>query len=160
MKTHWRKVFNSDYLGSADFEEGKDLKAVIKNVQVKSVKDPNGKEQECNVATFTDPNIKPMILNVTNSKTIKKFVTSVFIEDWVNIPVQIYVQGGIKAFGEVTEGLRIRSTQPTMTKPKLTRSMPAWNNALNHIKAGKSIDEIKKHYDISEVEHELLKEAV
>ena len=31
-KTHWKKVFNSDYLGSCDLEDGKDLKAIIKSV--------------------------------------------------------------------------------------------------------------------------------
>lgn len=159
-KTHWKKVFDSAYLGSSDLEDGKDLKAVIKSVTIQKVKGPDGKEKECNVATFTDSKLKPMILNVTNSKVIKKFVTSVFIEDWNNIPVQIYVQDGIKAFGEVTEGLRIRSVQPSMVKPTLNRSMPAWTKAVEHLKSGKSIEDIKAKYDISkEVEDELLREA-
>ena len=65
-KTHWKKVFNSDYLGSCDLEDGKDLKAVIKSVEVRKVKNTDGKEQERNVAIFTDLKLKPMILKRFN----------------------------------------------------------------------------------------------
>ena len=105
MKTHWKKVFNSDYLGSCDLEDGKDLRAVIKSVTVQEVKGTDGKKQDRNVAIFTDAKIKPMILNVTNSKQVKKFAGSVYINDWNNIPIQIYVKDDIKAFGDVTEGI-------------------------------------------------------
>jgi hypothetical protein len=159
-KTHWKKVFNSDYLGSCDLEDGKDLKAVIKSVAVKNVKGPDGKEQERNVATFTDANIKPMILNATNCKLIKKFAKSVYINDWNNIPVQIYIKDDIKAFGEVTEGLRIRPTQPIMSKPKLRRDTPAYAKAVEAIKNGKKMSDIEKVYDVTEVAEEILREAV
>lgn len=160
-KTHWKKVFNSDYLGSCDLEDGKDLKAVIKSVAVKMVKGPDGKEQERNVATFTDANIKPMILNATNCKLIKKFAKSVFINDWNNIPIQIYVKDDIKAFGEVTEGLRIRPTQPATSKPKLTPNMPAWNRAIEYLKKPDgTIEGIKAKYELTPENEELLKQAV
>jgi hypothetical protein len=159
-KTHWKKVFNSDYLGSCDLEDGKDIKAVIKSVTVKSVKGPDGKEQERNVATFTDANLKPMILNATNCKLIKKFANSVFINDWNNIPVQIYVKDDIKAFGEVTEGLRIRPSQPVMSKPKLTPKSQAWVKAIEFLKGTGTMDAIKTRYEISKEDEETLKAAV
>jgi hypothetical protein len=160
-KTHWRKVFLSDYLGSCDLEDGKDLKAVIKNVTVKEVKGTDGKAQERNVATFTDANLKPMILNSTNCKLIKKFAKSVFINDWNNVPIQIYVKDDIKAFGEVTEGLRIRPTQPVMSKPKLIPTIQAWNKAIEYLKtpAG-TIDGIKTRYELTPENEELLKAAI
>jgi len=160
-KTHWKKVFNSDYLGSCDLEDGKDLKAVIKSVSVKNVKGPDGKEQDRNVATFTDVNLKPMILNATNCKLIKKFAKSVYINDWNNIPVQIYVKDDIKAFGEVTEGLRIRPNQPVMSKPKLTPDIAAWNKAIEYLKTPNgTIDGIKTRYELSVENEELLKAAI
>ena len=160
-KIHWKKVFNSDYLGSCDLENGSDLKAVIKCVTVRKVKSPEGKEQERNVATFTDPNIKPMILNVTNCKVIKKFAKSKFINDWNNIPVQIYVKDDIRAFGDVTEGLRIREIQPKMDKPKLTPGMPAWDKAIDFLqRPGTTIDQIKSKYELSLEDEETLKQAV
>ena len=148
-KTHWKKVFNSDYLGSCDIEQGQDLKAVIKSVSVRKVKNTDGKEQERNVAEFTDKTLKPMILNATNWKIVKKFAKSPYINDWVNIPVQIYVKDDIKAFGDITEGLRIRESQPIMTKPELTPKSPAWPNAVKFIREGHKIEEIKSKYSLS-----------
>ena len=160
-KTHWKKVFNSDYLGSCDLEDGKDLKAVIKNVVIKKVKNTDGKEQERNVAFFTDPKLKPMILNATNCKVIKKFTKTPYINDWVNIPVQIYIKDDIRAFGDVTEGLRLREFQPVTSKPKLTRNIPAWSKAVASLKdKSKTLADIEKVYDISDVKDELLREAV
>lgn len=159
-RIHWRKVFLSDYLGSCDIEDGKDLKAVIKSVTVKSVKGPDGKEQDRNVATFTDANLKPMILNATNCKLMKKFAKSVYINDWNDIPVQIYVKDDIKAFGEVTEGLRLRPTQPNMNKPKLTPGIPAWAKAIEFLSKEGTIDKIREKYDLSEADEETLKAAV
>ena len=157
-KTHWKKVFNSDYLGSCDLEDGKDLKAIIKSVTVRKVKNTDGKEQERNVADFTDPKLKPMILNATNCKVVKKFAQSPFINDWNNIPIQIYVKDDIRAFGDVTEGLRIRESQPIMSKPKLTRDMPAWKNVIEFVRSGKPITDVEKKYDITEVRDDILRE--
>jgi hypothetical protein len=159
-KTHWKKVFNSDYLGSCDLEDGKDLKAVIKSVSVKLVKGPDGKEQDRNVAIFTDANLKPMILNATNCKLIKKFARSVFINDWNNIPIQIYVKDDIKAFGEVTEGLRIRPAQPAMNKPKLTPTSQAWPKAIEFLKGTGTMEQVKEKYDLSAKDEETLKASV
>lgn len=159
-KIHWKKVFNSDFLGSCDLEDGKDLKAVIKNVLVKKVKNTDGKEQDRNVAYFTDPNLKPMVLNATNCKVVKKFAKSPYINDWNNVPVQIYIKDDVRAFGDVTEGLRIRDFQPVMQKPKLSPSSTAWNHAITYLKGEGTIEEIKKKYDLSASDEEKLKEAV
>jgi hypothetical protein len=157
---HWKKVFNSEYLGSCDLEDGKDLNAVIKNVIVKKVKNTDGKEQDRNVAYFVDTNLKPMVLNVTNCKIVKKFAKSPFINTWNNIPVKIYIKDDIKAFGDITEGLRIREIQPMANKPKLTPNSPAWANAITFLKGAGTMPEIKKKYDISDKDEESLKEAV
>ncbi|HUX56256.1 MAG TPA: hypothetical protein VMV77_04735 [Bacteroidales bacterium] len=159
-KIHWRKVFLSDYLGSCDLEDGKDLKAIIKSVTIRNVKGPDGKEQDRNVATFTDASLKPMILNATNCKLMKKFAKSVFINDWNNIPIQIYVKDDIKAFGEITEGLRIRPSQPSMAKPKLTPASQAWTKAIEFLKGSGTMDAIKTRYEISKEDEEILKNAV
>ena len=159
-KIHWKKVFNSDYLGSCDLDNGKDLKAVIKSVTVRTVKNTDGKEQERNVATFTDPALKPMILNVTNCKIIKKFTKSKYIDDWNNMPVQIYVKDDIRAFGDITEGLRIREIQPKMDKPKLTPELQAWPKAIEFLQGTGTIDQVKAKYELSPENEEALKQAV
>jgi len=159
-KVHWHKVFLSDYLGACDLEEGKDIKVVIKNVSVKQVKGSDGKSQERNVATFTDAKIKPMILNATNCRIVKKFVGSPYINDWVNVPIQVYIKSDIKAFGDVTEGLRIRETQPKMDKPNLIPSLPAWQKAIEYLKGTGTIENIRAKWELSRENEELLKSQV
>jgi len=159
-KTHWKKVFNSDYLGSCDLEDGKDLRAVIKSVTVRKVKNTDGKEQERNVAEFTDTKLKPMILNATNCKVVKKFAKSPFINDWNNIPIQIYVKDDIRAFGDITEGLRIREVQPKTDKPVLKPGIQAWDKAIEFLRGTGTIDQIKMKYDMSLTDEDELKAAV
>ena len=156
-KTHWKKVFNSDYLGACDFDDNKEIKTIIKEVCIKKVKNTDGKEQERNVAYFTDANLKPMILNATNCKVVKKFAKSNYINDWKNIAVQIYVKDDIKAFGEVTEGLRIRETQPSFKKPELTESSKAFPNAVNYYKANGDFKTVEQHYTLSQDIKNLIK---
>jgi len=159
VKTHWKKVFNSDFLGSCDLEDGKDLKAVIKSVSVQPVKGTDGKKKDCNVAVFTDPKIKPMILNATNCKVVKSFTGSPYLNDWNNVAVQIYIKGDVQAFGDITEGLRIRTNQPVIAKPKLIQGSPAWPNAVIFLKGAGTIEQIKAKYDLSEQDEEHLKDA-
>lgn len=154
-KTHWKKVFNSDFLSSADIEDG-DMVVTIKQVSIEEVKGADGKNKKCNVARFHE-SVKPMILNVTNSKLIKKFSGSRFLEDWKNVPIQIYVDDKVKAFGEVTEGLRIRTQQPTVGKPKLTPDSEQWKKAIAFIKGGGQIEQIVGKYSVSPENVEKLK---
>ena len=157
-KTHWKKVFNKDYLGSQDLDQGKDLVATIDHVEVRAVKDSTGKDGNCNVAVFKE-GIKPMILNVTNCKTVKKFAGSNYIEDWNNIQVIICIKE-VKAFGEEVEALRIRERQPKIDKPKLTPEHPKWGAAVDYLKKdGSTMDKILNGWEVSQENQQLLQEA-
>jgi hypothetical protein len=91
-----------------------------------------------------------MVLNATNSKIVKKFAKSPFIEDWKNIPIEIYVQS-LKAFGEETEGLRIKETMPAIQKVTLSNSMGnVWVNAVNYYKEHKDFTSIESRYQLTE----------
>ena len=158
-KTHWKKVFNKDYLGACDLEDNKDLKAVISHVEIREIKGANGKQKR-NIAIFTDKKIKPMVLNVTNCKIIKKFTNSTFIEDWQNVPVQIYVKGNVEAFGDTTEGLRFREVQPKIGKPELLPNTEQWNAAIHFLKGDGTLPKIESKYTISETNKKLLQDAV
>lgn len=156
--THWKKAFDSDYLSTADIN-GDDIKAIIGYVKLEEVNSGARGKHLCNVAHFTDKALKPMILNVTNSKVVKKFAGSKFIEEWQNIPVQIYAEDNIKAFGEVTEGLRIRSQQPKVGKPELLPDTEQWNKAVKYIKDDGKIENITGKYLLSEKNAKKLEEA-
>lgn len=155
-KTHWKKAFKSDYLSSADIDD-KDVILTIENVVLKECVTASGKKW-CNVAFFKESGVKPMILNVGNSKIVKKFSGNLMhLEDWVNIPVRIYVDSKVKFGSDTVEGLRIRDIQPTFSKPKLTKDIPAWGRAIQHLKDDKPLSVIEDKYDISEVKDDLLR---
>jgi hypothetical protein len=59
--------------------------------------------------------LKPMILNATNSKTMKGLTGSAFIDDWNDVRVTVYVDHNVKFGKESVEGLRI-SPQPPAVK--------------------------------------------
>lgn len=115
-KTHWKKLENPDYLGSYALQPGQDLTLQIKSVGQEDVYNVNNNKKEtCTVAHFTDKGVKPMILNVTNCKTIAKIYDSPYIEDWIGKYITVY-SAKVKAFGETVEALRIRPKVPSMKK--------------------------------------------
>ena len=59
--------------------------------------------------------VKPMILNATNNKTLAKLFKTPYIEQWYGRKIQIYVEK-VKAFGEVWDALRIRPFLPVEKK--------------------------------------------
>ena len=158
-KTHWRTPDKTDFLGACDLEEGKDLHLTIAKVEVKEVK-VRGVKGVFRIATFKE-NIKPMILNVGNAKMVKMFAKNdPFVENWVNIPVTIYVQDNVKFGSEITEALRIRGAQPRIEKEELTPEKTAkWQNAIKALLDGKLISDIEAVYKISQQNKNLLIDA-
>lgn len=108
--THWKKLTNPDYLGAYALEPGQDLIVTIKSVANEVVTGADGKKETCLVMRFAD-DVKPMILNATNSKTITKLLKTPYIEEWTGRKIQIYTEK-VKAFGEVVDALRIRPFLP------------------------------------------------
>ena len=109
-QTHWKKLTNPDYLGAYSIEDGKDLILTVKKVVQEPVTGPDGKKEDC-VVCYWEENQKPMILNVTNCKTISKLANSPYIEQWAGQRLQIGVER-VKAFGDVVDALRVRKTKP------------------------------------------------
>jgi hypothetical protein len=130
-KTHYRKAFDSPYLSSADIVDA--MQFTISSVRLEP--DQTKKTKDLfNTAHFAEKEIrpgeklKPMILNASNSKTLKNLAGSPFIEDWQNIPVMIYVDHNVRFGKETVEGLRISPNKPE--KKVLTPdNTKAWDNA-------------------------------
>jgi len=122
-KTHYRKVFKSDHLGIADLEDfaeegNKNLVFTIDHVNQEIGAKVAGKKINANIAYFKE-NIKPLVLNATNSKVVKGFAGgSPFVEDWNNIPVQLYIDPKVTLMGSVVGGVRIARNQPTLSNPQ------------------------------------------
>lgn len=132
-KTHYRKAFDSPYLSSADIVEPTPL--TVKSVRLEVDRTKKTKEL-FNTAHFAEKELrpgeklKPMILNATNSKTMKGITGSAFIDDWNDVRVMVYVDHNVKFGKESVEGLRISPKQPT--RGALTPAQThAWANAKN-----------------------------
>lgn len=112
-KTHWKKIVSDpNYIGEADFAEGEEKVLTVAYVNAsETVTTAEGKSQKA-VLHWKEPNNKPMILNVARSKAIEKVTGSPYFEDWVGQQVQLYIQKGIKAFGDVVNAVRVRPYKP------------------------------------------------
>ena len=152
-KTHYRKVFKSDHLGIADLEdfieEKVQLVFTIKEVKQEIGVSVAGKKGNFNIAYFTIPNVKPLVLNATNSKVVKSLAGgSPFVEDWKNITVELYIDPNVKMKGETVGGVRIRAAK--QEKLTLTKEMKAYSNAVDHIRKGGKYEDIETRFVLTD----------
>jgi hypothetical protein len=153
-QTHWKKLTNPDYLGAYDFAEGEERIVTVKEVKREAVTGPDGKKEECTVCHFIEP-YKPMILNVTNAKTITRLSETPYIENWTGKSFKIVV-AKVKAFGDIVDALRIKPEK--VTKPKLELGTPNFDNCKKAYKTDPTkLDSIKSKYDVSPEVEEALK---
>lgn len=109
--THWKKLTNPDYLGAYALEPNQDLVVTIKSIANEVVTGTDGKKETCSVMRFME-NVKPLVLNATNSKTITKLLKTPYIEEWAGRKIQLYVEKNVKAFGDVVDAIRVRPFLP------------------------------------------------
>lgn len=106
---HWKKTTNPTYLGAWDFEDGKDMIVMIKDVVVEMIQNQNGREEK--PVAYFEGGVKPMILNPTNMGAIAKALGTPFMDEWVGKKIQLYVTM-VFAFGTNTEAVRVREFAP------------------------------------------------
>lgn len=122
--THWKKEAGKDYLGSwsliigADANDKpiyKEVVATITGIKREAITDmegikkgiANAKKDEL-LIYFAELD-KPMVIHAkTNFKGLETACGTPFVERWLNKQVCIYVEKGVKAFGTVTDALRIK----------------------------------------------------
>ena len=116
-KTHWKKIVSDpNFIGEGDFQEGEEKVLTIDRVNAsETVTTAEGKSTKA-VLHWREPGNKPMILNVARSKNIEKVAGSGYFEDWPGVSVQLYIEHGIKAFGEVVSAVRVRPFKPRVKK--------------------------------------------
>ena len=115
-KTHIDKLRNPNYLGGWDLqdENGKTTDIIVTIKEVKSEFVFNQKAQmEEPVLTVFFKECKPIILNATNRKTLKKVTNTSYIEEMAGKKIQLTTKR-IKAFGEFHDAIRIVATAPTV----------------------------------------------
>jgi len=153
-KTHWKKMTDTNYLGSWDVDE-ENLVLKIKEVKEEMLKpSPQAQEEKCIVAYFEGT--KPMILNKTNCKAIEKRTGSAFIEDWIGKEITIYV-AKVKAFGEMHDALRVQDFAP---KKKQKAKFKDYSKALEAVLKGKKTAQwMLDTYECTEEQEKQLEEA-
>lgn len=122
--THWKKEAGKDYLGSWSLIIGADANdkpiyreviATITDIQKKAIPDMEGIKKGKNDATKEEMLVyfaeldKPMVVHAkTNFKGLESACATPFIEKWIGRQVCVCVEKNVKAFGQVTDALRIK----------------------------------------------------
>lgn len=159
QKSHYKKVFKSNHLAVADvedmIEDGHNLILTISHVKQEWNTKVAGKTGNFNIAYFAEKDVKAWVLNSGNSSIVKKFANSgSFVEDWKNIPVQLYIDPTARFGNEITGGVRIRPTQPRIGKVTLTPdNAKLWRGAIEAYKRDGSLAKVLAKMEIS-VEHQ------
>ena len=120
-KTHIDKLRNPNYLGGWDLqdENGKTNDIIVTIKEVKSEFVFNQKAQmEEPVLTVFFLECKPIILNATNRKTLKKVTDTSYIEEMAGKRIQLTTKR-IKAFGEFHDAIRIVAAVPNAVIEKV-----------------------------------------
>ena len=112
VQTHWKSMHNPNYLGCYSLTPNKDMVLTIRTVTKEIVTGADNRKEECMITHFCE-DVKPMIINKTNAKTIQKLYDTPFIEEWINKRIQIFATK-VKFGKDMVEALRIR---PTLPKP-------------------------------------------
>ncbi len=112
--THWKKLYNPDYLGAYSLEPGNDLIVTIASVRKEMIVGAEGKKEECMVMRFREKGVKPMVINATNAKAITKLLKTPYIEQWAGCRIQLYA-AEVRAFGDTVEALRVRPFLPKLS---------------------------------------------
>lgn len=108
---------NPNYLGSWDLDELPNREATLTIARIVDEKVvAAGQSEVCTVCYWTDTAFKPMILNVTNKKTICKLYKTKDTDKLAGKPVVVGVEQ-VKAFGDVHDALRIRKRIPKVAEP-------------------------------------------
>ena len=107
---HWKKTTNPTYIGSWDFDDGKDMIVQVKDLKQEMIPNQTGGREEKLVMYFEN-DVKPLILNKTNMKAIEKATGTAYLDEWVGKKLQLFVTA-VSAFGEMTLAVRVRDFAP------------------------------------------------
>jgi len=158
-KVHYRKAFNSPYLSSADIVEP----TVLTIDKVELLPDRTKKTKDLfNTAFFQEKfiregeELKPMILNATNSRTMKNLTGKPYLDDWAGTTITVYVDPKVSMMGSIVEGLRISTEPPITRKPDLLPDTKPWEHAIAAYKRDGNFDAIEKRMIVADKYKEMI----
>ena len=116
---------NSEYMGAEDFEPGSEPVLTVKALYNAKITLARGKEQH-DVIVFEEETVpgcinqvRPLVVNATNRKTLRKLFKGVTAEQLVGKRIQLYLQHNVRdpSSGDMVDGIRIRPTAPSGKAP-------------------------------------------
>ena len=114
---------DSEFMGAEDIDPGSEPILTIKNIYNGMVTLSRGKEKKDFIvfAEETVPGIKtvrPLIVNATNRKTLRKLFKAVSAETLEGKRIQLYLENNVRdpSSGDKVDGIRIRPRIPTTAK--------------------------------------------
>lgn len=114
-------AFPSKYLKAEDLEDG-DLIVTIKEAVYEEFSDPKTKRVEQKpVLHFQGNDVKALVLNKTNWKTITQVLGSDETDDWTGKKIALYAVE-VESFGEMVMGIRVRLKSPAKAKAAPTHT--------------------------------------
>lgn len=113
----------SEYLGAEDIDPGTEPILTIDGIWNGMVTLQRGKENK-DVMTFSErttnglKHVRPLIVNATNRKTLKKLFGNVTAETLAGKKIQLYIDPRVRdpETGSMRDGIRIRQTAPKVTE--------------------------------------------
>lgn len=144
--THIDKLRNPNYLGGWDLldENGKTIDIIVTIKEIKNEAVFNQKTQdEQQVITVYFNECKPIILNATNRKALKKVTVTEYIEEMVGKKIQLTTKK-IKAFGEMHDAIRISTNKPIEIKAKPI-NIP---ECISKLEASTNIDQLVTNWNL------------
>lgn len=114
---------DSEYLGAEDIDPGTEPVLTIKALYNGMITLQRGRENK-DVIVFAEDrvpginNVRPLVCNATNRKTLKKLYKSVTADALVGKKVQLFIDNKVRdpSTGELTDGIRIRPRIPVDKK--------------------------------------------
>lgn len=157
----FRKPFKSDHLGVVDLEAMIEAGQSLTVTVVKATQEQTrvaGSNGLFNIAYFKEQ-IKPLVLNSTNSKKLRELSgsKSVHIEEWIKEPVQIelFIDASVKMKGDIVGGVRFKKPTPAKVKEPITDDRFA--TALEKIKAGAyKVEQLRANFQLTKTQEDEL----
>lgn len=151
------KYVDSDYLGSGMLDLDEDYILTIKGLWQGKISTGGKAEQQVVIEfaerTVNGVEIKPMILNATNRRTLKKLYGNDSAEALEGKRIIVYVEQGVRdpRTGGTTEGLRIRGRKPQEAADKTYVCKDCGNVVADSdgIKAAQIVDVAKRRHGIT-----------
>ena len=117
---HWKNLANYDYLGAYSLDGiAPEITLTIATIKVERVTANGGAAEDCIVAHFKEKTqdgveVKPMVLNKTNCKTIEKVYGTGDVEQWIGKSIIVYATT-TRFQRDVVPCLRVKDEKPTFT---------------------------------------------